>query len=58
LEQMKRVDAGVIFLRGKLNKMAIKLGIGHREVLRLSQRLDKLINIVQRRWQSTERIDE
>lgn len=55
LDQWEQAEARVEILREKLHEMAIKLGTSHREVLKLSQELDQLINIIQKKWQCSQK---
>jgi len=49
LTERERTAEQLEVLRLELNKKAEMLGIHHLEVLRLSKKLDKLINLLQRR---------
>lgn len=49
LNQWERENVKLRTLRSKLNKMAVTLGASNIKVLRLSQELDNLINIIQQR---------
>lgn len=57
MNQWERENEKLENLRTELNVMATTLGVGHIEVLRLSQEMDILINVIQRRLQSEEVID-
>jgi hypothetical protein len=57
LQQWERENVKLEILRSKLNKMAMSLGIGHIKVLKMSRKLDSLINVIQQSRQSRERID-
>ena len=49
LNQLERDDVKLEALRSKLNEMVEILGVSHIKVLRLSQEIDDLINVIQRR---------
>jgi len=49
LTEKERTAEQLEILRLELNKKATMLGIHHVEVLRLSKKLDKLINLIQKR---------
>jgi len=57
LNQWERENEKLENLRTELNVMATTLGVCNIEVLRLSQEMDILINVIQRRMQSKEVID-
>ena len=55
LDQWEQTDARIELLRAELHEITIKLGTSHSKVLRLSQELDKLINVIQKRWQYSQK---
>ena len=55
LDQWEQTDARIEILRAELHEITIKLGTSHSEVLRLSQELDKLINVIQKRWRYSQK---
>jgi hypothetical protein len=46
--KIKCIKVLQIRLRDKLNECAVTLGTGHAKTLRVSQQLDKVINVTQR----------
>ena len=55
MDQWEQTDARIELLRAELHEITIKLGTSHSKVLRLSQELDKLINVIQKRWQYSQK---
>ena len=55
MDQWEQTDARIELLRAELHEITTKLGTSHSKVLRLSQELDKLINVIQKRWQYSQK---